>query len=164
MKLFVTIGALAVGSTEAGSFFVTPTICIAQRLNSSPVIDGIQYHGAEVNMSNCLGFCLRRGYFTYGVDARDLCLCGDGIDAHAPKVNNEDCNDTCKGDESQPCGGLRRVRVGQVLPVSSIRGRNSRETVVEKNLDKELSLLMMKNHDATSIPKLRWELYRSKNL
>ena len=123
MKLLPAL--LAIGGSSAITLTVTKTKCYAQGVDSLPMIQGIQYHGAEVNMSNCLGFCLRRGFFTFGVDARDLCLCGNGIDPNAREVKKSDCNDTCKGDESQPCGGLRRVRAAQVNIDGSIRGRRS---------------------------------------
>ena len=122
MKLLPAL--LAIGS-NALTLTVSRTKCYVQGVDSLPMIQGIQYHGAEVNMSNCLGFCLRRGFFTFGVDARDLCLCGNEIDPNAQEVRKSDCNDTCKGDESQPCGGLRRVRAAQVYIDGSIRGRRS---------------------------------------
>ena len=123
MKLLSAL--LAISGSSAVTLTVTKTKCYVQGVDSLPMIQGIQYHGAEVNMSNCLGFCLRRGFFTFGVDARDLCLCGNGIDPNAREVQKADCNDTCKGDESQPCGGLRRVRAAQVYIDGSIRGRRS---------------------------------------
>ena len=121
MKLLSSL--FVIGSCNAVNLRVTQTKCYVQGIDSLPVIQGIQYHGAEVNMSNCLGFCLRRGYFAFGVDARDLCLCGNQIDPNAQKVPKSDCNDTCKGDESQPCGGLRRVRAAEVVIDDSIRKR-----------------------------------------
>ena len=133
-KMKISTALLAVTSSSALTLTVTQTKCYVQGVDSSPVIQGIQYHGAEVTMTNCLGFCLRRGYFTFGVDARDLCLCGDQIDPTASKVRKSDCNDTCKGDESQPCGGLRRVRAAQVLTDDSIRRRRS---IVTDSVDED---------------------------
>ena len=132
MKLLPAL--LAIGGSNAVTLTVTRTKCYVQGVESLPIIQGVQYHGAEVNMSNCLGFCLRRGFFTFGVDARDLCLCGDRIDPNAHEVDTTDCNDTCKGDESQPCGGLRRVRAAEVLIDSSIRGRRS---IVSDSIDED---------------------------
>ena len=136
MKLLPAL--LAIGGSNALTLTVSRTKCYVQGVDSLPMIQGIQYHGAEVNMSNCLGFCLRRGFFTFGVDARDLCLCGDEIDPNAQEVRKSDCNDTCKGDESQPCGGLRRVRAAQVnIDDSIVPEFRRRRSIVTDSIDED---------------------------
>ncbi|KAH8881641.1 WSC-domain-containing protein, partial [Thozetella sp. PMI_491] len=57
-------------------------------------------------MSNelCINYCKKQGYLLAGVEAGFQCFCGNFlVDSWLTDDNN--CNATCSGQDSRPCGG-----------------------------------------------------------
>ena len=66
--------------------------------------------GVGQSSSDCANSCFSAGYSIAGTEYGTQCFCGNTITS-TTKENDSDCNQTCKGDSTQTCGGASRLSV-----------------------------------------------------
>lgn len=67
--------------------------------------------GQDVSGTECQAHCQQLGYLYAGVEFGGQCYCDNSVNAASLQVSSSDCNVTCPGDSTQPCGAADRINL-----------------------------------------------------
>ena len=63
-----------------------------------------------ITIENCIEFCSVYGYAFAGVENEKECFCGQNAPTADP-LPNSNCNEKCRGDQTQICGGNWAINI-----------------------------------------------------
>lgn len=79
--------------------------------------------GKGQSSGDCANYCFSAGYSIAGTESGAQCFCGKTM-ASTTKVDDSECNQACKGDATETCGGASRLSV-YAKPGTTLTKRNS---------------------------------------
>ena len=80
-----------------------------QRIFNGPRIEFPKYNSPH----ECVKYCLQRKFALAGVQDGSLCECGNTVPQKS-RIDEENCNVDCPGDEERKCGGQLAMNIYKV--------------------------------------------------
>ncbi|KAH8105346.1 galactose oxidase [Cristinia sonorae] len=64
-----------------------------------------------MTVESCVTFCNNKNFIFAGLEFSQECYCGNSLLNNAANATSTDCNDACKGDATELCGGASRLNL-----------------------------------------------------
>ncbi|KAH6648846.1 WSC domain-containing protein [Truncatella angustata] len=98
--------------TVNGNVAYNYVACYKEGTSGRALDKGASTSSPQMSVETCASFCAGKGYKYMGVEYGQECYCNnDGLINGAVKADEADCVTTCRGNNTEWCGGTSRINI-----------------------------------------------------